>query len=92
MATVSQGEGGWVFLAAMVISILTTCATLFFGFKILKIPFSFLTGMVSNQPAILEFALSKAQNKLPNLGFTIMMPISIITKVVYAQLLFALLS
>jgi putative transport protein len=47
--------------------------------------------MVSNQPAILDFALGKAQNKLPNLGFTIMMPISIITKIVYAQLLFALL-
>jgi putative transport protein len=48
--------------------------------------------MVSNQPAILDFALSKAQNKLPNIGFTLMMPISIVTKIVYAQLLFALLN
>jgi putative transport protein len=48
--------------------------------------------MVSNQPAILDFAETKAQNKLPNLGFTIMMPVSIITKIVYAQLLFALLT
>lgn len=91
VATVAQGEGGFVFLASIVISVLTALATLLVGYKILKIPFSFLTGMVSNQPAILEFALAKAGNKLPNLGYTIMMPISIIVKVVYAQLLFALL-
>lgn len=91
MATVLQGEGGFIFLAGGLISVITALATLLFGYKVLNIPFSFLTGMVSNQPAILDFALGKAQNKLPNLGFTLMMPISIITKVVYAQLLFALL-
>ena len=91
VATIAKGEGGYIFLASTVISILTATATLLVGYKLLKIPFSFLTGMVANQPAILEFALSKTGNKLPNLGFTIMMPISIITKVVYAQLLFALL-
>jgi putative transport protein len=91
IGTLAQGEGGTIFLASTVISILTALATLWFGFKVLKIPFSFLIGMVANQPAILEFALAKAQNKLPNLGFTLMMPVSIVTKVVYAQLLFALL-
>lgn len=91
VATIAQGEGGFIFLASTVISILTASATLLVGYKLLNIPFSFLTGMVANQPAILEFALAKSGNKLPNLGFTIMMPISIITKVVYAQLLFALL-
>ncbi len=90
--TILQGEGGSIFLAAGIISLITALATLFFGYKVLKIPFSFLIGMASNQPAILDFALSKAQNKLPNLGFTIVTPVSIITKIVYAQLLFALLS
>lgn len=90
--TVAKGEGGTIFLTSAIISLLTASATLLVGYKILKIPFSFLTGMVANQPAILEFALAKSGNKLPNLGFTIMMPISIITKVVYAQLLFALLN
>lgn len=91
VATVAKGEGGSIFLASAVISILTATSTLLVGYKILKIPFSFLTGMVANQPAILEYAVAKSGNKLPNLGFTIMMPISIITKIVYAQLLFALL-
>jgi len=89
--TLSEGHGGFIFLAGGIISLVTAIVTLFFGYKILKIPFSFLLGMVANQPAILDFALSKTENKLPNLGFTIMMPVSIITKVVYAQLLFALL-
>ena len=91
VATIQQGEGGFIFLAGGIISLITTLATLIFGYKVLKIPFSFLTGMVSNQPAILDFALGKAGNKLPNLGFTLMVPISIVTKIVYAQILFALL-
>lgn len=90
--TLTQGSGAVLFLAGGIISLVTALATLIFGYLVLKIPFSFLTGMVSNQPAILEFALGKAQNKLPNVGFTLMMPISIVTKIVYAQLLFALLS
>jgi putative transport protein len=90
--TLAQGSGALLFAAGGIISILTALSTLFFGYLVLKIPFSFLTGMVSNQPAILDFALSKAQNKLPNIGFTLMMPISIVTKIVYAQLLFALLN
>ena len=92
VATVSEGQGGPVFLASAIISFVTSFVTLLVGYKWLKIPFSFLTGMVANQPAILDFALSKSGNKLPNLGFTIMMPVSIISKVVYAQLLFALLN
>lgn len=91
VATVLDGGGGQIFLAGGIISLITAIVTLVFGYKVLKIPFSFLTGMVANQPAILDYALSKAGNKLPNLGFTLMMPVSIITKVVYAQLLFALL-
>ena len=91
VATILDGGGGSIFLAGGAISLITALVTLVFGYKVLKIPFSFLTGMVANQPAILDYALSKAGNKLPNLGFTLMMPISIITKVVYAQLLFALL-
>lgn len=81
----------WVIVAGGVVSILTSVVTLLVGFKVLGIPFSFLTGMVANQPAILDFAITKAGNKLPNIGYTLMLPISFITKVVYAQLLFALL-
>lgn len=89
--TVAQGEGGIIFLAGTIISFITAIATLFIGYKLLHIPFSFLIGMVANQPAILDFALEKAGNKLPNIGFTLMLPVSLITKIVYVQFLFALL-
>ncbi|MCB9041094.1 MAG: hypothetical protein H6557_31075 [Lewinellaceae bacterium] len=91
MATIAQGGGGIIFLAGTIISFLTAVATLFIGYKLLKIPFSFLIGMVANQPAILDFALEKSQNKLPNIGFTLMLPVALITKIVYVQFLFALL-
>ena len=91
MATIAQGGGGIIFLAGAIISFLTAVATLFIGYKLLKIPFSFLIGMVANQPAILDFALEKSQNKLPNIGFTLMLPVSLITKIVYVQFLFAFL-
>lgn len=89
--TVAQGGGGVIFLAGTIISFITAIATLFIGYKLLKIPFSFLTGMVASQPAVLDFALEKAGNKLPNIGFTLMLPVSLITKIVYVQFLFALL-
>jgi putative transport protein len=89
--TLSQGKGTIIFLAGTIISFCTAVATLFIGYKILRIPFSFLIGMVANQPAILDFALEKSGNKLPNIGFTLMLPVSLITKILYVQLLFAIL-
>ena len=89
--TITQGGGGIIFLAGAIISFVTAVATLFIGYKLLNIPFSFLLGMVANQPAILDFALDKAGNKLPNIGFTLMLPVAMVTKIVYVQFLFALL-
>lgn len=85
------GIGLWVFSGSALISILTVCATLFVGYKILKIPFSILIGLVSNHPAILDFNLKRSKNKLPNVGYSLMTPMSIVVKIVYAQLLYLLL-
>ncbi len=91
MDTIARGEGGIIFLAGTIISLFTALATLIIGYKLLKIPFSFLIGMVSNQPAVLDFALTRAGNSLPNIGYTLMLPVAIVTKIVYVQFLFALL-
>jgi putative transport protein len=61
------------------------------GYKILKIPFSILIGLVSNHPAILDFNIRRSKNKLPNVGYSLMTPMSIVVKIVYAQLLYLLL-
>ncbi|NND93658.1 MAG: hypothetical protein HKN45_02270, partial [Flavobacteriales bacterium] len=82
----------WIVLASGIISIATALTILFLGFKILKRPFGLLMGMVANQPAILDFGLEKAGNRLPSYGFTLMFPIALILKILIAQILFVALS
>lgn len=91
MTTLAGGSGGLLFLCGAIISTLTAFITLFFGYKIFKIPFSFLTGMVSNQPAILDYALEQAGNRLPTIGYILMLPVALITKILFVQLLYLFL-
>jgi putative transport protein len=89
----SLGKGDWItiFLAGTVLSILSTILSLWIGFKLIKIPFSLLLGFVSNQPAILEFSTEIAKNRVPSIGYAFMFPISLILKILFAQMLFVLL-
>ena len=89
--TIFQVEGGLIFLAGTLIAIFTAVFTLFIGYKILKIPFSFLIGMASSQPAILDFSMEQTKNKLPSIGYTLVLPVSIIAKIIIVQILFAIL-
>lgn len=83
--------GLWAFIAGGLISLLTAFATLAVGYKLLKMPFSLLTGMVANQPAILDFASSRSDNKVPMFGYAMMFPIALISKILIAQILFLIL-
>ncbi|NNC82062.1 MAG: hypothetical protein HKN79_00655, partial [Flavobacteriales bacterium] len=82
----------WIVIASGIISLSTALTILFFGYRILKRPFGLLMGMVANQPAILDFGIEKANNRLPMYGFTVMFPIALILKIVIAQILFIVLS
>lgn len=84
-------EAVWIILASAIISLLTAFAILFVGYKWVRKPFTLLMGMVSNQPAILDFAINKANNRIPEFGFTLMFPIALISKILIAQILFLLL-
>ena len=84
-------NGGLIFLAAGVTVILATSISLFMGYKFFKIPYSLLSGMLSHQPAILDFAMDKSGNKLPSIGFTLMLPIALILKIFLVQLLYLVL-
>lgn len=84
-------EGVWIFLASAIISLVTAFLILAVGYKWLKIPFSVLTGMVSNQPAILDFATTRTQNRIPMVGYAMMFPIALIGKIIISQLLFVIL-
>ncbi len=80
-----------LFAGGCIVSLFTAIFALLIGFKLFKIPFSVLTGFVSNQPAILDFALERSNNNLPMIGYTLVFPISAVLKIVYAQILFVLL-
>jgi len=82
----------WIFLASAVISLITAFAILFVGYRVVKIPFSLLMGMVSNNPAILDFALERSGNRLPMFGFSQIFPIALIFKILIAQVLYLVLS
>jgi len=80
------------FIASAIISLSTAFIMLWVGYKILKKPFSLLMGMVSNQPAILDFAMARCGNKIPEFGFSMIFPIALIMKIIIAQLLYIILS
>ena len=81
-----------IFLSSAFVSLLTAFLVLSIGYKLVKIPFSLLMGMVANQPAILDFAMNRSKNELPTFGYAMMFPIAIILKIVIAQFLFILLN
>ena len=85
-------QGVWIFLASAVISLLTAISILLIGYKLLKRPFTFLMGMVANQPAILDFAMDRSKNAIPSFGYTMIFPIALILKIVIAQLMFIVLN
>ncbi|MGB3802382.1 MAG: TrkA C-terminal domain-containing protein [Lewinella sp.] len=90
--TLQTDLGFKLFLAGGIIAIITTVATILVGYRLLKIPFSFLGGMVGSQPAVLEFAMEQAGNKYPTIGYTRMLPVVLIGKILAVQLLYSLLS
>lgn len=81
-----------IILASVIISLFTAIGTLWIGYKIVKLPFSILMGMVSNQPAILDFAMNRSENSIPQYGYTMIFPIAAVMKIIIAQLMFILLS
>ena len=85
-------EGLYIFLASVIVSLLTAIVILVVGYKFIKMPFTYLMGMVSNQPAILDFATSRAGNRIPEFGYATMFPLALIIKILIAQLLFIFLS
>ena len=81
----------WIFLASVAISLVTAFFGLLIGYKVFKKPFTLLMGMVSNQPAILDFATNRSGNRIPLYGFTMIFPIALIMKIIIAQILFLIL-
>lgn len=92
--TFAQSGGVSIFLAGAVVTWVTAVLTLWVGYKLLKIPFGMLIGMLAalqTQPAVLGFSLEQAENELPNIGYALVFPVATIVKILFAQLLLTLL-
>lgn len=87
----SDGSGWLILGVGTGIIVLTTWVALFAGYKLLRIPFSLLIGMISPQPAVLSYAQELARNPLPSAGYTLMFPFAIIINVTMAQILIIVL-
>ena len=86
------GGTGWlIFGLGFGLIVVTTLLALWLGYKLLRIPFSLLLGMISPQPAVLDYAEEQAQNPLPGIGYTLMFPFAIIINVILAQVLLIVL-
>jgi putative transport protein len=95
LSTFTQGDGIYLLIAGTLITTLTGLATLWIGYKLLKIPMSLLTGLLAGlqtQPAVLGFALEQTGNDLPNLNYASMFALAVVVKIIVAQLLVAFLS
>jgi putative transport protein len=93
-STLSSGGGLALFLAGMAVTTNIAMTTLWIGYRLLKIPFPLLTGLLAGlqtQPAVLGFASERAGNDLPNVGYATVYPVATISKIVIAQLLLTLL-
>jgi putative transport protein len=92
IASLGQLDGLKIFLAGVIQSMVTAVIAMYIGYKIFKIPASMLLGFMSNQPAILDYVTGMTKNRVPQLGYAIMFPISLIMKILYAQLLYIILN
>jgi putative transport protein len=77
-----------------VISFVIPLLTLVLGYKLLKVPFGQLTGMLSaqqTQPAVLGYALEDSKDEAPNVGWALVYPVAMITKILLGQVIFMVL-
>jgi putative transport protein len=88
----SSGTGWLILGIAFAVIVIVTVISLLLGYKFVKIPYSMLIGMISPQPAVLDYAEDQANNRLPAVAYTLMFPLAIIINVVLAQALLIFLS
>ena len=77
-----------------IVTVLFSLMTLIIGYKILKIPFGQVSGMIAGMqthPAVLTYVSDHTKNELPANGYTTVYPMSMVAKILCAQLLLFLL-
>ena len=79
-----------ILLTGAVVTFAAASLTLWAGYKLLKIPAGVLSGL-QTQPALLGFSCDRTRGDLPNVGYAVVYPLTIVAKIILAQVLAALL-
>lgn len=76
------------------LTIFVSVVTLVVGYKVLNIPFAYLSGMlasVQTQPAVLAFVNERTKNDTANVSYANIYPVAMITKIILAQVVLLVL-
>ncbi len=87
LSTMLSAAGPLMFISSAVVSIFGSILIIWAGYKLFKIPYVLLIGMISHHPANLDFANNQAQNKIPTYGYALVYPLLLIGKIVFVQML-----
>ena len=93
--SLGQGQVLTILLVGAFITFSSAFAILWIGYKLLKIPMNLAIGILAGahtQPALLGFAQEQTRNELPTIGYASVLPTALIAKVIFAQLLLAVLA
>lgn len=85
----------YMMAASFALSLVVVTAMLVVGYKLLKIPFTRLSGMVAamnTQPATLAYANELTKTDEANEGYASVYPLSLLGKIIIAQILLILLT
>ena len=88
--TLSQGGGAAIFVAGCMITFSASFSVLWIGYRIMKIPMSFLAGMVAGmhtQIAVLGFAKDQTGNDFPDQGYAAVYPVATIGKIILVHVI-----
>jgi putative transport protein len=86
----SSGGGVSILLAGALITTFTSFSVLWVGYRLFKIPMSFLSGMVAGmhtQIAVLGFAKEQTGNDMPDQGYASVYPLATIGKIILVHLI-----
>jgi putative transport protein len=85
-------SGAALVLGGAVITFGVTLATMIIGYRVLKIPYDAVMGLVSGiqtQPACLAYATEQTRSETPNVAYAAVYPAATVLKIVLAQVLAA---
>lgn len=91
-AQIFTPQGLMIFVGGALVTALVAFITLWLGYRVMKIPYSIMTGIVAGvgtHPAVLSYANERSENEAPDIGYASVYPVAMIGKILLAQVVLA---